>query len=80
MTQGRIALAWLVFAMLIEMFVGSSAVSLVSAGVLISVFDLSIESSTGAIVVLLVTAAVLINGRYARAEKIVKFLVISFSM
>jgi len=78
--QGRIALAWLVFAMLIEMFVGASAVSLVNAGVLISVFDLTVESSTGAIIVLLITAAVLINGRYTKAEKIVKFLVITFSM
>ena len=78
--MGRFALAWLIFAMLIEMLVGASAVSLVTAGVLISVFDLPISGSTGAIIVAIISALVLISGRYANAEKLVKVLVIAFSI
>lgn len=77
---GRVALAWLIFAMLIEMLVGASAVSLVTAGVLINVFDLNISGGTGAIGVAVITALVLASGRYANAEAIVKVLVLIFSI
>lgn len=78
--MGRFALAWLIFAMLIEMLVGASAVSLVTAGILISVFDLPISGATGAISVAIISALILISGRYSNAEKLVKVLVIAFSI
>lgn len=78
--MGRFALAWMIFAMLIEMLVGASAVSLVTAGVLISVFDLPISGSTGAIGVAVISALVLISGKYSNTEKLVKVLVLAFSI
>ena len=77
---GRVALGWLTFAMLIELMIGASAVSLVTAGVLINVFNLPISSAHGAIGVAIITALVLASGKYSRAEKLVKVLVLAFSI
>jgi len=77
---GRMALFWLTITMLIEFFVGTSVLSLVTAGVLISVFDLSLSSSVAAMLVALITAAILMNGSYKRAEGLVRILVVAFSV
>jgi Mn2+/Fe2+ NRAMP family transporter len=77
---GRPALFWLMTTMLIEVFVGTSVLSLVTAGVLVNVFDLPLSSSVAAILVALLTAGILMNGRYQRAEGLVRILVIAFSL
>lgn len=78
--RGRIAVGWLLVTMLIEILVGTSVLSLITAGVLINVFDLPVSSSVAAVVVAMVTAAILLNGRYEKAEGIVKLLVVAFSL
>jgi len=78
--QGRIAVGWLLITMLIEILVGTSVLSLITAGVLISVFDLPVSASVAAVIVAMLTAAILLNGRYEKAEGIVKFLVVAFSL
>jgi Mn2+/Fe2+ NRAMP family transporter len=77
---GRIALAWLTIAMAVDFFVATTAVALVTAGLFISVFDLPYSGPQVAIALCLVTAAILINGHYAKAERIVKLLVLLFSV
>ena len=77
---GRIPMAWLLLGFTVDMFIATSAVSLVTAGLLISVFDLPFSGPHVAIVVAVLSALVLMNGRYATAERIIKILVISFSI
>jgi len=77
--QGRVAIAWLVFAMLIEMFVGASAVALVAGGMLVRVAGVAADNAVAAIAIVMLTALILANGRYARSERLVKGLVIAFS-
>ncbi len=77
---GRIALVWLSVAIAVDFFVATTAVALVTAGLFINVFDLSFSGPQVAIGLCLVTAAILINGHYAKAERIVKLLVLLFSM
>jgi len=77
--QGKTALGWLLFAMLIEMLVGTSAVALVTSGVLQSVLGVSVPGALVPIAIVGATALVLLNGRYVRVEKLVKLLVIAFS-
>lgn len=76
---GRIPMAWLLIGFVVDMFVATSAVSLVTAGLLISVFNLPFSGPHVAIAVAVLSALVLINGRYARAERIIKTLVFAFS-
>lgn len=78
--MGRIPLAWLLVSFFVDMFVATSAVSLVTAGLLISVFDLPFSGPHVAIGVAALSALVLLNGRYAKAEKLIKILVVSFSL
>lgn len=77
---GRAALAWLSISMAVDFFVATTAVALVTAGLFISVFDLPFSGPQVAIGLCLVTAAILVNGSYAKAERIVKLLVLLFSM
>ncbi len=78
--MGRIPLYWLLAAFLVDMFIATSAVSLVTAGLLISVFDLPFPGPHVAIGVAVFSALFLLNGHYAKAEKLIKILVVSFSV
>ena len=78
--QGRIALGWLVFTMMIEMLVGTSAVALVTSGILQNVLGLSIAGPIVPIAVAMVTALVLMNGSYTRVEKLMKVMVVVFTI
>lgn len=76
----RIALAWLAVGFFVDMFIATAAVALVTAGLMISVFDLPFTGPQVAVGLMVVSALVLLNGQYARAEGIVKTLVILFSI
>jgi Mn2+/Fe2+ NRAMP family transporter len=78
--MGRIPLTWLLVSFIVDMFVATSAVSLVTAGLLISVFDLPFSGPHVAIGVAVLSALFLLNGRYAKAERLIKILVVSFSL
>ena len=78
--MGRIPLTWLLVSFFVDMFVATSAVALVTAGLLISVFDLQFSGPHVAIGVTALSALILLNGRYAKAEKLIKILVVSFSL
>jgi Mn2+/Fe2+ NRAMP family transporter len=77
---GRLPMYWLLVGFIVDMFIATSAVALVTAGLLISVFNLSFSGPHVAIAVTLLSALILLNGKYAKAEKIVKLLVFSFSV
>lgn len=77
---GRIPMCWLLVGFFVDMFIATSAVSLVTAGLLISVFNLPFNGPHVAIGITVVSALVLLNGQYAKAERIVKTLVIAFSV
>lgn len=76
----KIALAWLAVGFVVDMFIATGAVSLVAAGLIISVFDLSLTGPQVAVGLLIISAIILLNGQYARAEKLVKILVLGFSV
>jgi Mn2+/Fe2+ NRAMP family transporter len=76
----RIALAWLVVGFFVDMFIAVGAVSLVTAGLVISVFNLPFTGPQVAVALMIISAGILINGQYARAERIVKVLVLSFTV
>lgn len=76
----RLAMAWLGVAFVVDMFIAPAAVSLVTAGILISVFDLPFTGPQVAIGLMVVSALILLNGHYMKAERIVKVLVIAFSI
>ncbi len=78
--MGRLPMYWLLVGFVVDMFIATAAVSLVTAGLLISVFDLPFSGPHVAIVVAVLSALVLLNGKYARAERLVKVLVFSFSV
>ena len=77
---GKVALAWLFVGLAVDLFIATTAVALVTAGLFISVFDLSWSGPHVAILLCLVTALILVNGRYSNAERIVKVLVAAFSV
>ena len=79
-SQGRAALTWLLVGFAVDMFVATTAVALVTAGLFISVFDLPWTGPQVAILLCLITAAILVNGQYRKAERIVKWLVAGFSL
>lgn len=76
----KVALAWLVVGFFVDMFIATGAVSLVTAGLLISVFDIPFSGPQVAVGLMIVSAIVLLHGQYAKAEKLVKFLVLTFSV
>lgn len=78
--MGKPALAWLCVSFFIDMFVATSAVALVTAGLFVSVFDLSFSGPQVAVAVMVASALILLNGQYAKAERIVKVLVLAFSV
>ena len=62
------------------MFIATSAVAVLTAGMVISVFGLPWHAPQVAVALTLVTAVVLANGHYSKAETIVKVLVLIFSV
>ena len=78
--MGRAPMGWLLVSFFVDMFIATSAVSLVTAGLLISVFNLPFSGPHVAIGVVVLSALILLNGKYARAEKLIKILVVSFSV
>lgn len=76
----RVALGWLAVAFFVDMFISSGAVALVMAGLLISIFDLPFNAPQVAVALMISSALILLNGHYSRAERIVKILVVVFSV
>lgn len=77
---GRGALFWAMFGLLVDLFIATTAVALVTAGLFISVFDLEFSGPHVGVALALVTAAILVNGHYRKAEFIVKVLVLTFTV
>lgn len=76
----KIALAWLVVGFFVDMFIATSAVAMLTAGLIISIFDLTFSAPQVAVALTVVTGVVLANGHYSKAENIVKVLVLAFSV
>jgi Mn2+/Fe2+ NRAMP family transporter len=76
----KVALTWLGLAFIVDMFIAPAAVSLVTAGLIISIFNIPYSAPVVAVGLMVVTALILLNGHYMKAEKIVKIMVISFSV
>jgi Mn2+/Fe2+ NRAMP family transporter len=76
----KIALGWLAVGFFVDMFIATGAVSLVTAGLLISVFNIPLSGPQVAVGLMVFSAVVLLNGQYVKAEKIVKILVLAFSV
>ncbi len=77
---GRIALAWLAVGFFVDMFIATGAVAMVAAGLVISVFDLPFSGPQVAVAMMVLSAILLLNGKYSKAEGIVKVLVMVFSL
>ena len=76
----RLALAWLAVGFFVDMFIATGAVAMVTAGLIISVFKLPFSGPQVAVGLMVISAVILMNGQYARAERIVKVLVLVFSV
>ncbi len=76
----KVALTWLGLAFIVDMFIAPAAVSLVTAGLVISIFDIPYSAPVVAVGLMIVTALILLNGHYMKAERIVKMMVIAFSI
>jgi Mn2+/Fe2+ NRAMP family transporter len=78
--HSRLALAWLAVAFFVDMFIASAAVSLVTAGLFISIFGLPFTAPQTAVALTVLSAILLLNGQYLKAERIVRVLVVLFSI
>lgn len=76
----RIALVWLTVGFFVDMFIATGAVALVTAGLVISVFKLPFSGPQVAVALMVLSALILMNGQYAKAERIIKILVLLFSV
>ena len=76
----RVALAWLTIGFFVDMFIATGAVALVTAGLGISVFNLPFTGPQVAVALMIISALILMNGHYAKAERIIKVLVLTFSI
>lgn len=76
----KVALAWLLVGFFVDMFIATTAVAMLTAGLVISIFGLELHAPHVAIGITVITALVLANGHYAKAEGIVKVLVLAFSL
>ena len=76
----KVALIWLGLAFIVDMFIAPAAVSLVTAGLIISIFDIPYSAPVVAVGLMILTALILLNGHYMKAERIVKIMVIAFSI
>ncbi len=63
---------------MIELSVATSAASLVTSGIIKSVFNLSMETTVLSMVLLFITIAILAIGKYKALESFCKILVIGF--
>lgn len=77
---GRLALAWMAIGFFVDMFIATAAVALVTAGLVVSVLGLPYSAPQVAVAMMVISAALLANGHYAKAELIVKVLVLVFSV
>jgi Mn2+/Fe2+ NRAMP family transporter len=78
--HSRLALGWLAVAFFVDMFIASAAVSLVTAGLFISIFGLPFTAPQTAVGLTVLSAILLLNGQYLKAERIVRVLVVLFSI
>ena len=76
----KIAVGWLLVGFFVDMFIATSAVAMMTAGLLVSIFAIPLPAPYVAVLLTVATALVLVNGHYAKAEGIVKVLVVVFSM
>ena len=76
----KLALVWLMAGFVVDTFIATSAVALVTAGLFINIFDVSYSAPHVAIMITLISAVILMNGQYSKAENIVRFLVAIFSL
>lgn len=76
----KVALTWLAVGFFVDMFIATGAVSLVTAGLIISVLKIPLTGPQVAVGLLVISAVVLLNGQYSKAEKLVKVLVLTFSI
>ena len=76
----KLALAWLLIGFFVDMFIATSAVAMLTAGLLIEVLNLSVPTPFVAVGITVATGLVLANGVYSKAEGIVKVLVLAFSV
>lgn len=76
----KIALGWLLVGFFVDMFIATSAVAMLTAGLVLGIFDIDFTAPQVAVGLTVVTAIVLANGHYAKAENIVKLLVLAFSV
>ncbi len=75
----KIALLWLLIGFFVDMFIATAAVAMLTSGLLISIFGINFPAPQVAVGLTVFTALVLANGHYAKAEGIVKVLVLAFS-
>ena len=76
----KVAMAWLLIGFFVDMFIATAAVAVLTSGLIISIFGLDMHAPQVAVGLTVVTALVLANGHYAKAEGIVKVLVLAFSL
>jgi len=76
----NVALTWLGLASIVDMFIAPAAVALVTAGLIISIFNVPYSAPVVAVGLMIVSALILLNGHYMKAERIIKILVIAFSI
>lgn len=76
----KIALTWLAVGFFVDMFIATGAITMVTAGLIISVFNIPLSGPQVAVGLIVISAAILMNGQYAKAEKIVKILVLVFTV
>lgn len=76
----KVALTWLGLAFVVDMFIAPAAVALVTAGLIISIFGIPYSAPAVAVGLMIVSGLILLNGHYMKAERIVKIMVISFSI
>lgn len=76
----KLAITWLGLSVIIDFFIAPAAVSLVTAGLIISIFDLPYNGPQVAVALMVLSAIILVNGQYRRAERIVTVLVVLFSI
>jgi Mn2+/Fe2+ NRAMP family transporter len=77
---GKPALMWLVAGFFVDTFIATGAVALVTAGLFISVFNIPFSGPQVAVALMIVSGLIRLNGQYSKAERIVKVLVLSFSV
>ncbi len=76
----KVALIWLGLAFTVDMFIAPAAVSLVTAGLIVSIFGIPYSAPVVAVGLMIVSALILLNGHYMKAERLVKIMVIAFSI